>query len=140
MTLYYVKQDNMSWCCEDDSGPYYEDHEESFVNCECELPDGKMTADHLHGCNGGGPVLQWREATEKECSAYQSGWFEGRHDQSEDDYTWTEIGERNERERITALLKSKLDCEFTNYDILGSLDHSEHCKACELIALIKGEN
>jgi hypothetical protein len=128
MTLYYVKQDNMSWCCEDDSGPYYEDHEESFVNCECELPDGKMTADHLHGCNGGGPVLKWREATDKECAAYQSGWLDGRHDQSEDDYTWTEIGERNERERIIRIIEKAI------------IDSEGYCHADTVIALIKGEN
>ena len=97
MTLYYVKQDNMSWCCEDDSGPYYEDHEESFVNCDCELPDSKMTADHLHGCNGGGPVLQWREATEKELIA----WVVGTQDSFGDGF---DSGVEHERERIIELL------------------------------------
>lgn len=98
MTLYYVKQDNMSWCCEDDSGPYYEDHEVSFVNCECAIPVNKMTADHLHGCNGGGPVLQWREATEKELIAWVSGTQDGFGD-------GFESGVERERERIIELLE-----------------------------------
>lgn len=45
-----------------------------------------------------------------------------------------------ERERIIALIELSLDCEFTEYDYLGFRDHSEYCKACELVALIKGEN
>jgi hypothetical protein len=121
MTLYYVKQDNMSWCCEDDSGPYYEDHEESFVNCECVLPDGKMTADHLHSCNGGGPVLQWREATEKELIAWVAGTQDGYGDGFEE-------GAKRERERIIELLSD--DAEIW---------HSENLQK-DLIALIKGKN
>lgn len=80
MTLYYVVQDNMSWCCEDDSGPYYEDHEESFVNCECDISESQMTADHLHGCNGGGPVLKWRKAKNKEYLAWRRGFISGKYD------------------------------------------------------------
>jgi hypothetical protein len=89
---------------------------------------GKMTAEHLQDCKGGGPVLKWREATDKEWAAYQSGWMDGLHDQSEDDCSWIEIGERNERERIIALLEAK-----------GNLGNPEW-KLNEIIALIKGEN
>lgn len=49
-------------------------------------------------------------------------------------------GREYERERIIALLEQYLDCEFTDYDYLGFRDHSPYCKACELVALIKGEN
>lgn len=80
MTLYYVKQDNMSWCCHEDSGPYYEDHEESFINCQCGHIIGPMTGDHLQSCGGGGPVLQWREATRKECIAWQGGYNYRKYD------------------------------------------------------------
>ena len=79
MTLYYVVQDNMSWCCHEDSGPYYEDHEESFVNCVCDIPENEMTADHLHGCNGGGPVLEWCKAKNKEYIAWRNGLTNGQY-------------------------------------------------------------
>lgn len=47
---------------------------------------------------------------------------------------------KEERERIIELLELNLDCEFTDYDYLGFRDHSEYCRACEIIALIRGEN
>jgi hypothetical protein len=77
VTLYYVKQDNTVWCCEEDSGPYYEEIVESFVDCDHNIPEPEMTADHLHGCNGGGPVLKWRKAKELEVQAFSSGKDDG---------------------------------------------------------------
>jgi hypothetical protein len=72
MTLYYVKQDNTVWGCGDPGccGEYYEEIDEEFVDCTCEV---EVDADHLHGCNGGGPVLDWRKATPLEIIAYDSG-------------------------------------------------------------------
>ena len=79
MTLYYIKQDNTVWCCEEDSGPYYEEIEESFVDCKC-LLESEMTADHLQGCAGGGIVLKWRKAKTLEIQAFESGKDEGFED------------------------------------------------------------
>lgn len=75
MTLYYVKQDDTVWGCGDPEccGEYYEEITESFVNCKCDIPEEDMTADHLHGCNGGGPVLKWRKAKKKEVQAFMDG-------------------------------------------------------------------
>jgi hypothetical protein len=75
MTLYYVKQDDTIWGCGDPEccGEYYEEIEESFVECKCGIPEEDMTADHLHVCNGGGPVLKWRKAKKKEVVAFRDG-------------------------------------------------------------------
>lgn len=75
MTLYYVKQDDTIWGCGDPEccGEWYEDITESFVSCKCGIDEKDMTADHLHGCNGGGPVLKWRKAKTKEVQAYRDG-------------------------------------------------------------------
>jgi len=75
MTIYYLKQDDTIWGCGDPGccGENYEEITESFANCECEIPEDQMTADHLHGCNGGGPVLKWRKAKPLEVIAYNSG-------------------------------------------------------------------
>lgn len=75
MTLYYVKQDDTIWGCGDPEccGAYYEEIEESFVECKCGIPEKDMTADHLHVCNGGGPVLEWRKAKKKEVLAFRDG-------------------------------------------------------------------
>jgi hypothetical protein len=90
MTLYYVKQDNTVWGCGDPAccGEYYEEISESFVECECGIPEEDMTADHLHGCNGGGPVLKWRKAKKKEVQAYQDGIGSGRVSGWEDGIEW----------------------------------------------------
>ena len=82
MTLYYVKQDDTVWGCGDPEccGEYYEDITESFVKCRCEIKEEDMTADHLHGCNGGGPVLKWRKAKSKEIQAFEDGYSEGHSD------------------------------------------------------------
>jgi hypothetical protein len=72
MTLYYVKQDNTVWGCGDPGccGEYYEEIDEEFVDCTCEV---EVDSDHLHACNSGGPVLDWRRATPLEAIAYESG-------------------------------------------------------------------
>jgi hypothetical protein len=72
MTIYYLKQDDTIPGCGDPEccGEYYEEIDESFISCTCEV---EVDADHLHSCNGGGPVLEWREATKLEAIAYDSG-------------------------------------------------------------------
>lgn len=79
MTIYYVKQDDTIPGCGDPDccGEYYEEINESFVNCQCDIKEESMSADHLHGCNGGGPVLKWRKANKKEVQAYSDGITEG---------------------------------------------------------------
>lgn len=132
MTLYYVKQDNMGWCCEADSGPYYEDHEESFVDCECELPDNAMTAEHLQDCNGGGLVIEWRSATSNELSAHESGRYDGYND-------GFSFGREREREVIIALLDAE-HSEYTYQHQENKGAYIDDCPACFAIAIIKGEN
>ncbi len=82
MTIYYVKQDDSYVGCSEPGccGESYEATEESFVNCECGISEEDMTGDHLWGCNGGGPVLKWRKAKEKEVLAYNDGVSEGHSD------------------------------------------------------------
>ena len=78
-SIYYVKQDNTVWGCGDPEccGEYYEDIEEDFVKCDHDIPESEMTGDHLHGCNGGGPVLKWRKAKEREMIAFYAGQEDG---------------------------------------------------------------
>ena len=82
MTTYYVKQDDTVWGCGDPEccGEYYEEISESFVNCDHGIKESDMTGDHLHGCNGGGPVLKWRKAKRKEEQAFWDGNSEGHSD------------------------------------------------------------
>lgn len=72
MTIYYLKQDNTIWGCGDPEccGEYYEEIDEEFVDCAHEV---EVDADHLHSCNGGGPVLEWRKASSLEETAYRNG-------------------------------------------------------------------
>lgn len=79
MTVYYVKQDNTIWGCGEPGccGEYEERIEESFVDCDHEVPESEMTGDHLHGCNGGGPVLKWRKAKPLEIQAWNDGKDDG---------------------------------------------------------------
>jgi hypothetical protein len=90
MTLYYIKQDDTVWGCGDPEccGEWYEDITESFVKCEDNIPEEEMTADHLHGCNGGGPVLKWRKAKHKEIQAYEDGKSEGFQEGSDWGIEW----------------------------------------------------
>ena len=71
MTIYYIKQDNTIWGCGDPAccGEYFEEIEESFLKCDHKNVD----AEHLHSCNGGGPVLEWRKANTLEAIAYEFG-------------------------------------------------------------------
>lgn len=75
MTIYYVKQDDSYVGCSEPGccGESYEATEETFVKCGCGIPENEMTADHLQGCNGGGPVLKWRKAKKKEVQAFNDG-------------------------------------------------------------------
>lgn len=90
MTIYYLKQDNTIWGCGDPEccGEYYEEITESFVDCKCDIPEDKMTEDHLHGCNGGGPVLKWRKAKDKEAQAFRDGYTDGFSEGWDDGLEW----------------------------------------------------
>jgi hypothetical protein len=79
VTIYYIKQDNTIWGCGEPGccGEYYEEIDESFVDCDCEISESEMTGDHLHGCNGGGPVLEWRKADRFEILAFKAGKSDG---------------------------------------------------------------
>ena len=71
MTIYYIKQDNTVWCCEEDSGKYYEQIDVSFVKCECsQIIEQETFEEHLQGHKGGGRVLKWRKAKQNEISAW----------------------------------------------------------------------
>lgn len=100
MTIYYVKQDDTISGCGDPEccGEYYEDYSESFIECYHE----NVTAEHLHSCNGGGPVLDWREATYLEATAFRSGVDDGY-------YKGWDYGVQIENERILKQLNSYLD-------------------------------
>ena len=75
MTLYYVKQPGCGeiGCC----GEYYQEIDETFVDCECGIPGSEMTADHLQCCEGGGVVLKWRKASRLEIQAFLDGGRDG---------------------------------------------------------------
>jgi hypothetical protein len=74
--IYYIKQDNTIWGCGDPGccGETWEQIEGSFISCDCERIELEMS-EHLQVCSmyGGGPVLEWREATELEATAFQDG-------------------------------------------------------------------
>ena len=82
MTIYYVKQDNTIWGCGDPEccGEYYEEIDEIFHDCDCQdlkIEDDSDMAEHLQGCMGGGPVLKWRKAKERELVAFYAGQEDG---------------------------------------------------------------
>lgn len=89
MTLYYIKQDNTIWGCGDPEccGEYYEQIEESFVDCKCENIEFEM-ADHLQCDAGGGPVLKWRKAKPLEVQAWNDGKDEGFQEGSDWGIEW----------------------------------------------------
>ena len=89
-SIYYVKQDNTVWGCGDPEccGEYYEEIDEDFVKCDHDIPESAMTGDHLHGCNGGGPVLEWRKATKMEMKAFYAGQEDGYQDGWSDGADW----------------------------------------------------
>lgn len=78
-SIYYVKQDDSYVGCSEPGccGDSYDAIEESFVKCDCGIPESEMTGDHLWGCNGGGPVLEWRKATILEMKAFYAGQEDG---------------------------------------------------------------
>ena len=93
MTLYYIKQDNTVWGCGDPEccGEYYEQIEESFVECKCEQVEPAVEPDmagHLQTCNGGGPVLKWRKAKPLEVQAWNDGKDEGFQEGSDWGIEW----------------------------------------------------
>jgi hypothetical protein len=82
MTIYYVKQDNTVWGCgeADCCGEYYEEIDETFVECTCEHIEPRSEAnmtEHLQSCAGGGTVLKWREAKPLERLAFMRGKDDG---------------------------------------------------------------
>lgn len=78
MTLYYAKQDNTIWCCEEDSGPYHEDIRETFI--EVYDDDKPINAETLQSEEGGGPILSFKIATHKQAVAYEKGKMAGYED------------------------------------------------------------
>lgn len=129
MSIYYLKQDNTVWCCEEDSGPYQEQIEETFVKCECESVWSRKeidVAEHLQGHAGGGEVLKWRIAKGTELAA----WYSGVDDAFQEGAAFAE-------QRIIKLLEECLDW---SYDI-GISDKESGCQIDveQLIYLIKGE-
>jgi hypothetical protein len=90
MTLYYIKQDNTIWGCgeRDCCGEYREEIDQKFVNCKCENVAPDMRADHLQGCNGGGEILKWREATALEILSFSGGKDEGFQEGSDWGIEW----------------------------------------------------
>lgn len=106
MTLYYVKQDNTIWGCGEPGccGEYYEEIDESFVSCDHEIPEDEMTAEHLHSCNGGGPVLKWRKAKRLEVQAWEDGKSNGFQEGSDWGIEWVQKKQgENKREYPQAL-------------------------------------
>ena len=128
MSIYYIKQDNTVWCCEEDSGPLWEQIEISFVKCECSQIEPDEMAEHLQGHKGGGRVLKWRKANHKETSA----WYGGKDEVFDE-------GMEFERKRIIKLLEE--------HEPVGFIDGTVECSCksttpyqLHLMALIKGEN
>lgn len=99
MTLYYLKQDDTIWGCGDPDccGEDYEEITESFVNCTCDV---EVDADHLHACNGGGPVLKWRKAKRKETQSFNDGYTDGYSKGWEDGIEWQKKKANNEAMKL----------------------------------------
>lgn len=77
--VYYIKQDDTIWGCGDPKccGEYFQEITEKFV----EMPSGVVvTAESLQGHVGGGPVLEFREATHLEYLAWYIAYDEGYDD------------------------------------------------------------
>ncbi len=139
MTIYYLKQDDSIWGCGDPDccGEYYEEIGEYFLECACEV---EVDADHLHSCNGGGPVLEWREATELETIAYQNGNQEG---YSEGSVNGWEFGIKQTEELIINLLEEHV----WQLDVGPDGEWKQRCRCGfygvfndHLIKLIKGDD
>lgn len=82
MTIYYIRQDNSIPGCGDPAccGEYYEEIDEFFHKCDCKPVDPSIEPDialHLQSCAGGGPVLKWRKAKDKETQAFNAGYLDG---------------------------------------------------------------
>lgn len=125
MSIYYIKQDNTDWCCEADSGSYYEKIETAFVRCECDevwANKVKDMAQHLQGHSGNGRVLKWRQAKPDELAA----WYSGKDDVFDEGIIF-------ERKRIIQLIEEQVAWWIREEDW-------HHLDNKNLIALIKEEN
>jgi hypothetical protein len=127
-TIYYVKQDNTIWGCgeADCCGEYYEEIDETFFECEHDIPESEMTDEHLQSCNGGGEVVEWRKADRFELLAFNAGKSDGFQEGSDWGIEW-------QNERIIKLLEAERD----KFRIV--IDDSWFVYE-QAIALIKGEN
>jgi len=72
MPVYYVMQDNTIFGCGDSEccGADFEDIYESFLEVSDEEEN---THDAIISAIGGGPILEFRKATDKELIAYMAG-------------------------------------------------------------------
>lgn len=129
MTIYYIEQDNTVWCCEEDSGKYFEQIETSFVKCECsQMIEQESFEEHLQGHKGFGRVLKWRKAKKNEISAWYAAGDE-----------FFDEGIDFERNRIIKLLEEEIlktlrgfgDSDIKERDV-ANLDY--------IVSLVKGEN
>ena len=127
MSIYYTKQDNTIWCCEEDSGPYQPQIEVTFVKCECESVWAGKEADmanHLQEHCGGGEVLEWRMAKDTELAA----WYSGGDDAFQDGIAF-------ENSRIIKLLEERAKKAGASLDF----DGQDFYGLKTAIELIKGE-
>ena len=128
MSIYYIKQDNTVWCCEEDSGPYHQEIDISFVKCECPQVEPETMAEHLQGHQGGGQVLKWRKANENERSA----WYGGKDEVFDDGIAF-------ERERIIKLLEIGGPIEQIICDYWGDPEFDKDDALMLIEKAIKGE-
>ena len=110
MTIYYVKQDNTIWGCgeADCCGEYEERIEESFVDCDHEIPESEMTGYHLQACNGGGDVLDWREAGSFEILAFRDGKSDGFQEGSDWGIEWVQKKQGENKTNFETYLEEQL--------------------------------
>jgi hypothetical protein len=116
MTIYYIKQDNTIWGCGEAGccGEYYEEIDDIFLECDC-IPESEMNADHLQGCQGGGPILKWRKATKKEAFAFSEGKDDGFSDGFE---SGIEYQKKKEIRNAELANKAKTDAQRTVHELV----------------------
>ena len=124
MTIYYIKQDNTIWGCGEAGccGEWSEEIDETFVNCECDIPETQMTGDHLQGCVGGGPVLKWRKAKGKEIQAYEDGKTQGFQEGSDWGIEWQKKKADDEAMRLFRPVEDMTVRELTRMGYIVTLD------------------
>lgn len=113
MTIYYIKQDNTTWCCEEDSGPYYEEIDNIFHECDCK--DVEVNADHLQACVGGGPILKWRKANKIESLAFSDGKDDGFQEGWNDGADWQK---KQDARKAEAADKAKTDPQRSVHELV----------------------